>query len=107
MMTNYLSAIRFLSYVRLFSWPLYLAFLWGCIGIFMDVHSALESRLPWESMLDALGFVDTVRAMIFPIVLCGASYFGYRCVVNERQDDVIDLNRHINIILINAVLSKN
>lgn len=105
-MTSCFSAIRFFGFIRLFSWSLFLLLIWGCISIYLDVFSALNSRLPWETMIDALGFIDTLRAVMFPFLFLGALYFGYRCIVNEFQHGVIEVNRHFNRILINAVLDK-
>ena len=103
MMSNYLSSIRFFAYIRLFSWPLFFLSTWCCISISVDILNALDSRLPWESVFDALGLVDTLRAIIFPFLICVASYLGYRCVANEFQDSVIEVNHHFNKCMVDTI----
>lgn len=106
MMMNYLSAIRYFAYIRLFSWPLFFLFMWCCVSISTDVFSALDNRLPWESMFDSLGMVDTLRAIMFPFLFAYTVYLGYRCIVNEFDNGVIEVNRQFNRTLIDNLLNK-
>ena len=98
-MTNFFSALLLFGHLLWFAWPLFVLSTWSCASVATDLGIAFSHRIPYQSVFHVLGLVDTLGAILFPFVTSLAIYFGFRCIANECQPEVIELNRHFNSAL--------
>jgi hypothetical protein len=92
-MNNLFSMLVVFAHIRTLAWLCFFMFLYSCLVATTEVRVALEGRAPWETIYDALGLLNAVRALLLPLLFGLTSYFGYRCIMNEYDDSAVELNR--------------
>lgn len=91
-MQQLFSPLVVFAHIRILAWLCFLVCLYSSLVIATDVRIALEGQAPWESMYEALGLLNAVRALMLPLLLGLTAYFGYRGIMNEYDDSAIELN---------------
>lgn len=92
-MNNLFSMLVVFAHIRILARLCFLLFFFTSLVATTEVKIALGGLAPWESLYDALGLWNAVRALLLPLLFGLTLYFGYRCIMNEYDDKAIELNR--------------
>src|SRR5688572_3614548 len=100
------SVVVFYSRVRFLCWPLFVVLTFAAVEGMLRSVQIMQGWHPFISISPIMMVFQYSQIGATAIITGGALYFGYRCVANEADHRVLELNQCINRIFLENITGK-